>query len=172
MRLTKHEDAAGRARGAPKTRRRGKRPAQPEETSDEDELDLISQEVGDDAESVSAMEREIRELEDEQVRRTNAYPGASNTIGSVHQRRWYLSLDRPACGFVEGKGKVWERDPKYQRRTDADEGTERCGLEFPFYVRGVDHERSIVTGRRGEDVLRDEGVRDFVQRKGWKPVLS
>ncbi|EEU48090.1 uncharacterized protein NECHADRAFT_75306 [Fusarium vanettenii 77-13-4] len=70
------------------------------------------------AEKLSAMEREIRELEDEQVRLTNAYPGASNTIGSVHQRR--------------------------------------C----------------VVTGQRGADILKDEGVNNFVQRKGWKPVLN
>jgi hypothetical protein len=43
--------------------------------------------VSTDAEGLSAIERELRELEDKEVRRTNAYPGASNTIGSVHQQR-------------------------------------------------------------------------------------
>ncbi|KAL2755088.1 hypothetical protein ACRALDRAFT_1064811, partial [Sodiomyces alcalophilus JCM 7366] len=46
------------------------------------------------------MRRELGELESAQVRATNAYPGAENSIGSVHQRKWFLSLDRAACGFV------------------------------------------------------------------------
>src|SRR6202000_2900753 len=37
--------------------------------------------------------------EDVMMRRNNAYPGASNTINSVHQRKWFLSLDRAMCGF-------------------------------------------------------------------------
>lgn len=137
-------------------------------------------------EEISAMEREIREIEDEQVRQTNAYPGASNTIGSVHQRRWYLSLDRPACGFVEkrrsGRSR-WELrkdeiivNDDLGRASDSEaaevEGKGPDRLSFPFYVRGVDHETSVVTGRRGADIMRDEGVQNFIQRKGWKPVLK
>ena len=75
-----------------------------------------------------------------------------------------------------GRRRVWERDPGCrdgERTGDAEERPkEACRLEYPFYVRGSDQERSIVTGRRGEDILRDEGVTDFVQRKGWKPVLN
>lgn len=44
--------------------------------------------------------------------------------------------------------------------------------EWPFYVRGPDHERSVITGRLGADILRNEGVIDFVRRKGWRPMLS
>ena len=159
---------------------------QPETSSDDgSEEDVIGGAGGDgDGEVVSAMEREIREMEDDEVRRTNAYPGAENTIGSVYQRRWYLSLDRPACGFVERKrnGRSgWELKHDGDRG-DCDEkgktedrsilSTENGSLSYPFYVRGVEHETSAVTGRRGADILRDEGVKDFTQRKGWNPVLN
>lgn len=128
-----------------------------------------------DGEVVSAMEREIRELEDAQVRETNAYPGAHNSIGSVHQRKWYLSLDRPACGFAEkrrGGRVVWEPVAAEGDSQDAQNVQSDGRLPYPFYVRGADDERSVVTGRRGADILRDEGVTDFVPRKGWAPVLK
>ncbi|KAF7558294.1 hypothetical protein G7046_g5859 [Stylonectria norvegica] len=194
LRLTKSEDASGRARSSrtPRTRRRTRASAsaaaQPETSSDSDDEAVIgSTEAAAAGEAISAMEREIRELEDEHVRATNAYAGATNTIGSVDQRRWYLSLDRRACGFVERKQKgrsVWEPDPDRPVETfgsaavEADEPRETkdmldsSRLQFPFYVRGVEEERSMVTGRKGADVLRDEGVHNFTQRKGWKPVLK
>ena len=183
---------AGRVRNSrtPTRRRRTRRAAktQPETSSeDEDEEDVVQSngEVGE-AEDVSAMEREIRELEDEQVRQTNAYPGASNTIGSVHQRRWYLSLDRPACGFLEKKRNgrsTWElsregsedigaSDKAHERTRSGASSQEGSRLAFPFYVRGVDHETSAVTGRRAADILRDEGIQTFNRRKGWMPVLN
>lgn len=196
LRLTKDEDIAGRAKGSrrPKFRRRrgglaqgrggrgaGKgKVAEPETTSDsdsdsdsDDQSEIVnapSQEA-DKGEDVSAMEKEIRELEDEEVRRTNAYPGANNSIGSVHQRRWYLSIDRTASGFTKHRraGKVvWEPDG------DAAEMEEDAGgrLKYPFYVHGVEVERSVVTGRLGAEVLRDEGVVGYVGRKGWRPVLK
>lgn len=151
------------------------------ETSDEGDSDSdndgsedvpVNADAGINAENLSSMEREIRELEDEEVRRTNAYPGASNTIGSIHQRRWYLSLDRQVSGFVEKRTKgrsVWE--PKDSTKAEEKE-TENGRLSYPFYVRGSEHERSVVTGRRGADILKDEGVDQFVRRKGWKPVLN
>ncbi|KAF5978085.1 abc1 containing protein [Fusarium coicis] len=165
IRLTRSEDVAGKVETQP-------------ETSDEDSEGDASEDVppntdaGTNADDHSAMERELRELEDEEARRTNAYTGASNTIGSVHQRRWYLSLDRPACGFVEEIIKnrsVWKvRDGTETKNKQNDNGR----LSYPFYVRGPDHERSVLTGRLGADVLRDEGVDKFIQRKGWKPVLK
>lgn len=186
LRLTKSEDASGRAKSARsmvstrRMRRKGKTPvverasstdrSADEESSDEDGVVVPQQEV-DGSENVSAMEREIRELEDEQVRQTNAYPGASNTIGSVHQRRWYLSLERSACGFGRVKNRwglplnqsdgVGDVQPKTDQR-----------LPWPFYVHGADYERSVVTGRRGKDILEDEGVVGFVSRKGWNPVVN
>lgn len=129
-------------------------------------------------ESVSAMEREIRELEDEQVRQTNAYPGASNTIGSVHQRRWYLSLDRSACGFTRTKNRwalpLGESDRPNDGPNDAQSQSEthQQRLRWPFYVSDATHERSVVTARRGQDVLDDEGVAGFMSRKGWNAILN
>ncbi|XDG08792.1 hypothetical protein ABKA04_008407 [Annulohypoxylon sp. FPYF3050] len=206
LRLTKEEDVAGRAkstraptrrrrRGASSLRGRGKGATKgkvvepdtsPDPDSDNDELGTVNapvERVEAGSGEVSPMEREIRELEDEEVRRTNAYPGATNSIGSMHQRRWYLSLDREACGFIrrrKNRRVVWELDrsgcPREKRGDDEDAGEDEAGdserLVFPFCVRGVDVERSVVTGRKGADVLRDEGVEGYVGRKGWRPVLN
>ncbi|KAI1870929.1 hypothetical protein JX265_005969 [Neoarthrinium moseri] len=194
LRLTRDEDIAGRAKSGrkPKTRRRRggmrtrARAPEPMTSSDSDvgsdtgtvggvdgDDETVNAPVEADQQGLSAMEREIRELEDAEVRRTNAYTGASNTIDSVHQRKWFLSLDREACGFVkrkQGGRSVWERekdDPPPETNDGAD-----GRLSFPFYVRGAEVERSVVTGRRGAEVLRDEGVVGFVKRKGWQAVLN
>ncbi|KAK3362680.1 DNA polymerase ligase-domain-containing protein [Lasiosphaeria hispida] len=198
LRLTKGEDAAGRAKalraaegkGSRKRRRAGGVKGKPLETSSssegtsDDEVfdgDAVAKTAArgkEQADKLSAMERELRELEDEEVRRTNAYTGASNTIGSVYQRRWYLSLDRTASGFVKrqkGGAIVWEKegDGKAKVETGQEEReTPYPRLDHPFYVRGPDHERSVITGRLSADVLRDEGVKGFVGRKGWRPVLK
>ncbi|KAK1636150.1 hypothetical protein BDP81DRAFT_34133 [Colletotrichum phormii] len=137
-----------------------------------------------DEKKLSAMEKEIREVEDEFVRRTNAYRGAENSVGSVYQRRWYLSLDREACGFerrsVGGK-RIWVlkdggggggKGNEDRGGGDGGEVDESGRLRFPFYVRGPDVERSIVTGRKGAEVLRDGCVEGFVGRTGWRPVLN
>jgi hypothetical protein len=192
LRLTKTEDAAGRAKSGrrPTTRRRrgatkAKAPG-PMTSSDsestpttsktgagdeDDDEETVRAPVEADQEGISAMEREIRELEDEEVRKTNAYAGASNTIGSLHQRRWYLSLAREACGFVKRreKGRVVWKVPDDDEEVH-EEGDGR--LTFPFYVRGAEVERSVVTGREGADALRDAGVVGFVKRKGWRAVLN
>lgn len=182
LRLTKSEDVAGRVKSGRiprKRRRRGVQMHTQPETTGEDESDIdesedvpTSVDESTDAEGLSAMERELRELEDEEVRRTNAYPGASNTIGSIHQRRWYLSLDRPGCGFLEKRTNGRSNWELQNSREIQDEETENGRLFYPFYVRGADHERSVVTGRHGGDILKDEGVDKFVQRKGWRPVLK
>lgn len=114
---------------------------------------------------------------DHQIRLSNAYPGATNDIGSVHQRRWFITLDRPNSGFRpeptgssggsgSGSGK---KKKQWVRRPSAD-GQRLLGFE-PFYVRGPEYERSVVTGRLGREVLHDEGVEGFVPRKGWRPVV-
>ncbi|RYP66668.1 hypothetical protein DL771_007667 [Monosporascus sp. 5C6A] len=208
LRLTRDEDVAGRARSlrAPTTRRKRRTRAstraarqQPMTSSsdsesaagsrrdnddDDDDAEIVmvppTEAAGGQNDAISATEREIRELEDEHVRRTNAYAGAANTIGSVHQRWWYLSLDREACGFAKRRrrgGRVaWELASGSEAGDDRDgeRGGEDGGdrLRFPFYVRGVEVERSIVTGRLAADVLRDEGVVGYVGRKGWRPVLN
>jgi hypothetical protein len=96
--------------------------------------------------------------EDAQTRASNAYPGSTNDIGSVHQRHWFLQLDRQNSGFVldrSGAGKgMWGR------------GREGGGFES-FLVQGRDHERSVVTGRLAKEVESDEGVEGFVGRGGW-----
>lgn len=120
--------------------------------------------------SLLASEREIAEQEDEEVRLTNTYPGATNSIGSIHQRRWYLSMDRYTSGFCpvrignrsKGGRRMWMR-----RRED-----ERLlGFE-PFFVMGRELERSVVTGRTADEVMADEGVQGSVGRKGWRPVTE
>ena len=58
---------------------------------------------------------------------------------------------------------------KWVRRRD-EEG--RLGGFEPFFVRGRDVERSVVTGRTGGEVLGDEGVEGFVGRKGWRGVVQ
>ena len=42
----------------------------------------------------------------------------------------------------------------------------------PFIVEGREVERSVVTGRLAANVLRNEGVEGFVERKGWKGVVE
>lgn len=114
----------------------------------------------------TALEREIQEQEDETVRQTNAYPGAANTIGSIHQRKWYLSIDRNASGFVKTRkrGRVhWQRG--------RDENDILTGFES-FYVLGRDYERSVVTRRSASEIMDDEHVVDYVGRKGWRPVME
>ncbi|KAK1715517.1 uncharacterized protein BDZ83DRAFT_635508 [Colletotrichum acutatum] len=214
LRLTKGEDAKGRRKSARtmgrpmRKRRRGGGGKQMKkevvETSsegasgDDGDGDVVPDPLdgghdggdgdgeGED-EKLSAVEREIREVEDEFVRRTNAYRGAENSVGSVYQRRWYLSLDREACGFERrsiGGKRVWVLRHGNDGGDVNGQGIKECGgrkkeevdesgrLRFPFYVRGPDVERSVVTGRRGGEVLRDEGVEGFVRRKGWRPVLN
>jgi hypothetical protein len=131
-----------------------------------------------DTKAVSAMERELRELEDEEVRRTNAYTGATNTIGSIHQRRWYLSMHRMSCGFAKRckNGRTsWEPagEPNSQEQENFDDvGNDAARFTYPFYVRGPAEERSVVTGRQAKDIMRDEGVQGFVTRAFWKPVVN
>lgn len=110
------------------------------------------------AESSLAMPSED---DSEAIRLANAYAGAVNDVGSVHQRRWYLSLDREKSGFhrPRGSGKPWVRNGEDQ------------GFE-PFHVRGRDVERSVVTGRLGQEILEDEGVEGYVPRGRWRPVLE
>lgn len=106
---------------------------------------------------------------DLQIQRNNAYPGSFNTIGSIHQRRWYLSLDRLNSGFeppMRTKAKKWT-----PRQSGNNDGPLALGFE-PFYVGGPEIERSIVTGRLAADVLEDEGVDDFVPRRGWRAVVN
>lgn len=89
------------------------------------------------------------------IRTNNAYTGASNTIGSIHQRHWFLTLDRKNSGF--------HRNPSTNRW----EGSWEL-----FFVRGRDVERSVVTGRNADEVMEDEGMEKFVGRKMWRAILE
>jgi hypothetical protein len=92
--------------------------------------------------------------DEDTIRENNAYPGAINSIGSVHQRHWFLTLDRRQSGFKKAKNGEW------------------IGSWEPFFVRGRDHERSVVTRRNADEVMEDEGVEKFVGRKMWRPILE
>lgn len=120
------------------------RPAQ-EEALEEDHLDAAN--ASEDEEDVS-------------MRANNAYSGASNTIGSVHQRHWFVTLDRQNCGLRKA-------------RTGSEAGSGRWIGEWEaFYVRGREHERSIVTGRNADEVMADEGVKMFIGRRMWRPITE
>ncbi|KAI9682034.1 MAG: hypothetical protein M1817_000088 [Caeruleum heppii] len=102
------------------------------------------------------------------TRLTNAYPGATNSINSESQRKWFLSLDRAGSGFRPQKclrpGKTtWVRG----RRRDGSQ----AGFE-PFVVRGREVERSVVTRRRAAEVMEDEGVVGYQGRGGWRAVVE
>ena len=121
--------------------------------------------------SASALEREIAEQEDEEVRRTNAYQGATNSIGSIHQRRWYLSMDRHSSGFrplAQQNGTKGGGRREWVRRRENDQ---LVGFD-PFFVMGRDVETSVVTGRTADEVMNDEGVEQFIGRKGWLAVME
>ena len=106
----------------------------------------------------------------ETTRLTNTYPGgAINTISSIHQRRWFLTLDRHNSGFVPQLNKATGHKT-WVRRWRADDGT-RDGFER-FHVLGREVERSVVTGRLAKDILKDEGVEGFVPRGGWRGVVE
>ncbi|CAK3770267.1 Hypothetical predicted protein [Lecanosticta acicola] len=96
--------------------------------------------------------------EDATIRANNAYPGSSNTIGSIHQRHWFLTLDRAYSGF-------------HKVRAGSDAGC-WVGNWEAFYVQGRDHERSVVTGRTADDIMADEAVEKFVGRKMWRPITE
>ena len=106
--------------------------------------------------------------ESETIRVNNAYMGATNDVGSIHQRRWYLSLDRENSGFVLQSATKHSRRWWIRRRDDNGglQGFER------FVVTGRDGERSVVTGRLASDILRDEGVEGYTPRGLWRPVTE
>ena len=119
-------------------------------------------------EGATALQKGIVEEETERTRLSNAYPGAENSIGSIYQRRWFLSLDRVGSGFepvtdFEGV-KTWRRVVVDDNEGERNEGG--------FVVLGREVERSVVTGRMAEEVLSDEGVEGFVGRRGWRGVVE
>lgn len=68
--------------------------------------------------------------------------------GGEGERRWVSGGDCGVIGILRGKG------------------------EEGFLVRGRDIERSVLTGRNADEVMRDEGVKGFVGRRGWTAVVE
>ena len=98
------------------------------------------------------------EDEDAAIRANNAYTGAINTIGSIHQRRWFLTLDRVNTGF-------------HKARSGTDRGR-WIGECQPFIVRGREVERSVVSGRSADEVMADADIKAFQGRKMWRPITE
>ena len=157
LRLPSSNDAGTQPR-KPKHRRRRTEPCRTKNaipSSDTDgegaslkvDMDLAA----DDEDAAVASEVEN---EDDTIRENNAYTGATNSIGSIHQRHWFLTLDNTRSGFHKSRDGRWE------------EAWE------PFFVLGRDVERSVVTGRTAEEVMTDEGVEKFVGRKMWRPITE
>ena len=116
--------------------------------------------------------------EDETIRANNAYSGATNDIGSVHQRRWFLSVDRAMSGFSKYTSKsasgfvktVW--NPR-RAGDDLADGVIGSATGFDrFVVGGRESERSVVTGRLASEILADEGVVGYVPRRLWRPIAE
>jgi len=109
------------------------------------------------AEDAAAVASEAED-EDAAIRSNNAYTGATNTIGSIHQRHWYLSLDRKNSGFRKA-------------RSGIEEGR-WIGGHDGFLVLGRDVERSVVSGRLADEAMSDEGVNRFQGRKMWRAITE
>ncbi|KAK3723198.1 hypothetical protein LTR37_001921 [Vermiconidia calcicola] len=124
----------------------------------EDEPTPIEQNETSDRQVEDAAANASDDDEDTTIRVNNAYPGANNTIGSVHQRNWFLRLDPSNSGLRKAKG-----GPEEGRW---------IGHWEPFFVLGRDYERSLVTARSADEVMEDEGVEKFVGRKMWRPITE
>jgi hypothetical protein len=118
----------------------------------------VANNIDTDVEAQDAALASEAEDEDTAIRSNNAYTGATNTIGSVHQRHWFLSLDRKNSGY-------------HKVRSGPDEGRWTAESE-PFVVLGRDVERSVVSGRSADEVMTDQGVERFVGRKMWRPITE
>jgi hypothetical protein len=157
LRLPSNEIIARPTSRKKSTRKSRPKPIHPQSDSDTDTQAQRQQELPKDShvDVQATQERKAEEDidtdtdEDIHTRMTNAYPGSTNSIGSIHQRHWFLQLDRQNSGFIRAKSGNWER-----------------GFE-PFLVRGRDFERSIITGRLARDVEEDEGLEGYVGRGGW-----
>ena len=79
-------------------------------------------------------------------------------------------MDRYASGFRpvrrEEGSKGGKRD--WERRW---EDVRMVGFE-PFFVMGMEVERSVITGRTADEIMSDEGVEGFVGRRGWRAVTE
>lgn len=163
LRLPSSNDRGKQQPPAPSYKRRRKsswKPEAPSPASTSSDVDFETATEDHETYAVaSASDKEEAAL----ISQNNAYTGAENTIGSVHQRNWYLSLDRHNSGFVKEDGK-WVRRPT---RGDGEPG----GFDA-FFVLGSEVERSVVTGRLSKEIMEDEGIAGFRPRKMWRPVME
>ena len=120
------------------------------------------------SEPIEAEKYTASDGDSETIRLSNAYTGATNNIGSIHQRKWYLSLDRHTSGFVPRRS-TSTRTRRWERKRD-DNGVLH-GFE-KFWVMGRDEERSVLTGRLAKDIMEDEGVVGYIPRGLWRPVTE
>lgn len=171
MRLDKSGEIKGKSPRTPRKRRRrihpNSQPTRQASTPPPESSGLDSN--AEDTQELPDHSDDENDDVDATIRAENAYPGSINTIGSIHQRRWFLTLDRANSGFKDepGSGPAGKR---WVRRLDANH-RQMLGFE-PFYVRGPEAERSVVTGRLGREILEDEAVQGFLPRRGWRPVLE
>jgi len=165
LRLTSGNDRSGQPQ-KPKRKRRRVDPSKvvrPAAALTDSEADAPESEPGlptghFDAQAEEAAVASEAEDEDAAIRSNNAYTGATNTIGSVHQRHWFISLDRKKSGF-------------HKARSGTDEG-HWVGEHDGFFVLGRDAERSVVSGRLAEEVMSDEGVERYEGRMMWRAVTE
>jgi hypothetical protein len=173
VRLTKDHDTANQPK-RPIRRRRKYDPklAQraPQSSSSDPEADTEKDTLPNTPNSKPTSTSHSDNEEEETTRLTNAYPGATNSVGSVHQRTWYLSMDRINSGFMPVKDKQTKKGIWIRKKGDGEKEEENEG--YPFFVMGRDQERSIVTGRLAKDILMDEGVVSYVPRRLWRPVME
>lgn len=157
MRLSKANHRAQALK--PKFKRRRKDPALPKTTPNFDDEDAMSSDLVHNTLEETSEAMDSDDGGDLDIHAKNAYPGSSNTIGSIHQRHWFLRLDSKNSGFARARegpnDRLWV-------------GT---GWD-PFVVRGRDFEHSIVTGRLADEVMADDGVKDFLGRKMWRPIIE
>ncbi|KAF3004280.1 hypothetical protein E8E13_008437 [Curvularia kusanoi] len=161
LRLPSNNDISPRK---PVSRRRNRRSVAQRRrlshTSDSDSTTIAPMTANDGVQDADANDLDTDSEEDALTRAQNAYPGSTNSIGSIHQRRWFVLLDRQSSGFELHGGK-WVR-----RVLPSGE----LGGFDPFVVRGRIYERSIVTGRLARDVESDEGCQGYVGRGVWKSI--
>lgn len=168
LRLPSHNDAGKQPR-KPRTKRRRMDPTKAAELAKQRSAPADSDTEADDppaddtasiySADVDAAIASEGEDEDAEIKANNAYPGASNTIRSMHQRHWFLTLDRKLSGF-------------HKARSGPDEGRWVGGWGAPFVVKGRAEERSVITGRLADEVMEDEGVEGFVGRKMWRAIVE
>lgn len=157
MRLPSHNDRTSQPNKPKRKRRRIVKPSKTlasDSNSDSEAVTSVAT-LTDDNEEENVEAAMASEDEGEVMRINNAYPGSSNTIGSIHQRHWFISLDRTLSGFRRENG-----------------GSRWIGDWQPFHVLGREHERSVVTGRLADEVMADDGIKRFLGRKMWRPITE